>query len=141
MKPYDYLLFRIYRFYTDKMEEREIPLFYTSVASSVLVVFNLLAIHSLLKYFELIPTVNKYFILIIAFLLWGINNFLIVKKKRFLERKFIKNIKGGWLVIIYIVLTAVFSIIIANYNRNKIFKGRSLDLTELNISNNRNYKS
>lgn len=109
MKIYDYLLFRIYSFYTDKMNEKDMPLFYTSVVSSVIVGFNLLALHSVLKYFELVPSFpSKYYVLLLGFILLFLNYFFLVNNKRFLERKFTKDIREGRLVVGYIVLPLYF---------------------------------
>jgi len=51
---------------------------------------------------------------------------LIVEKKRFLEMNFSKTIKGGWIVVIYLVFTVVFYIAGANLNRAKVFKNKEL---------------
>lgn len=53
-------------------------------------------------------------------LLWSIIYFGIARPKRFLNYDFEKDKKGGWRVIIYILLTATFIIFEANFNRTKL---------------------
>jgi len=124
MKIYYYFLFRVYRFYTDKMKETKIPLFYTSAVSTAVTGFNLFTIYSILNYIEVVKMFSgKYLILIPTVILWGITHFLFVRGKAFLKYDFKKSIKGGFLVVAYIMFTAIAFIIVANLNRAKLAKG------------------
>jgi len=124
MKIYYYFLFRVYRFYTDKMKETQIPLFYTSAVSTAVTGFNLFTVYSFLDYMEVVKMFSgKYLILIPTMILWVITHFLFVQGKRFLKYDFKKSVKGGFLVVAYILFTAVAFIIVANFNRAKLAKG------------------
>lgn len=124
MRAYNYLLYRIYTFYTDKIREKDIPLFYTSCVSTVLVYFNFMTVYSLLIYAGLFKDIipGKYYALIPMGIIWILNYFTFVKGERFLGYNFKKDIKGGILIILYILLTAVSSITVTNYSREKIFR-------------------
>lgn len=125
MRAYYFLLFTIYRFYKDTMRETQMLMFYTAGVSSVLFGFNLLTIHSLLKYYDLAEPIPNDFVLLSGGLLLGLlNYFLIVKKGKFLECGFKKSSWGGLSVISYIVITAVLAIVVANLNRDKIDRQR-----------------
>ncbi|OJV54985.1 MAG: hypothetical protein BGO31_16755 [Bacteroidetes bacterium 43-16] len=128
MRALNYLIFRVYKFYTDRMKESDIPLFSTSAVCSVLIGVNFLSILFLLKYFDVIkiPS-NKYFALIPISIVWILIHFCFVKPMRFLKYDFKKDIKGGVIVILYIVTTAMLSVGIANLNRTKLVKERLMD--------------
>jgi hypothetical protein len=122
MRAYNYLLFRIYRFYTDRIKEKDIPLIYTSSVSTILVYFNLNTIYSYLVYKDVVKEIipNKFYALIPMVIIWVLNYFIFVRRARFLECNFRKDIRGGVFVIMYFLLTAALAINIANYSRSKI---------------------
>ncbi|WP_412464397.1 hypothetical protein [Flavobacterium mekongense] len=123
MRIYQYLLFRIYMFYKDSKYESGNYTFTTSLVSTLLIFTNILTIYFLLEYNEiLILKLNKGIVIAFMALVWVLNYYLIVKKEKFLEFNFTKDKKGGYLVIAFILLTAVASITVANYNREKIFE-------------------
>ena len=123
MRIYQYLLFRIYMFYKDSKYESGNYTFTTSLVSTLLIFINILTIYFLLEYNEiLILKLNKGIVIAVMALVWVLNYYLIVKKEKFLEFNFTKDKKGGYLVMAFILLTAVASIIVANYNREKIFE-------------------
>lgn len=133
MKAYHYLLFRIYMFYKDTMKEGSNLLLTTSFVSTVMISINLITIYFYFNYKDLLSAIpNKYYIIGFMILIWGINYFFIIKKEDFLKRNFNKDKKEGTLVIVYIILTAFFAIVAANYNREKIFEQRKNDQKELN---------
>lgn len=126
MKAYQYLLFRIYMFYKDTMKEKTYLTFSTSLVSTLLVTINLMTVYFYLEYKDLVFAIpNKYFIIALCFLIWAINYFVIVRKERFLNRNFQKDKKGGYIVVGFIILTALFFIIVSNLNRDKIFNKKS----------------
>ncbi len=130
-KIYYYLLFRIYRFYADVMKERDMPLFYTSAVSTVFLFFNLISIYFLLENSGFISYgLNKYIILFSLCLLWMLNHFLIVKNEFFLKMNYAKKPLGGWLVILYIIFTIIFSIVEVNKHREKLLNEKRFDDTE-----------
>lgn len=75
MRAYNYLLFRLYRFYTDSIKEKDIPLIYTSTVSTVLIYFNLNTIHSYLVYKDIVKELilNKFYVLIPMGIIWILN--------------------------------------------------------------------
>ncbi len=126
MKVYYYLLFRIYRFYIDKINEKQIPLFYTCCVSTTLVYFNLYTTYTYLIYKGLFKDIlpNKYYVLIPIGAILILNYFAFVKNKVFLDYKFKKDIKGGMAIIFYLVISIGLFIMVANCNRAKIKQQR-----------------
>lgn len=124
MRAYYYFLFRVYRFYTDGMKENDIPLIYVSSISTLLIFFNIFTVYSWLIYRDYLNDIipSKYYVLIPIAIIWLLNYFVIVRRKLFLECNFNKDINGGLLIILYMVITAASFIIVANYNREKLFK-------------------
>jgi len=122
MQPYNYLLFRIYKFYTNIIKEKDIPLFYTSCLSTALIFFNIYTLYTYLIYrglfIDIMP--NKYYVIVPIFIIWFLNYLILVRPQRFLEYDFEMNFKGGVVVIIYLLFTIFAFIIVANLNRAKI---------------------
>ncbi|NQX41282.1 hypothetical protein HQN84_20700 [Pedobacter steynii] len=108
------------------MKEKDIPLIYVTSISTLLVYFNFFTIYSFFVYNgffkDIIP--GKYYVLIPIGIIWILNYFVFVRKKEFLDNNFKKDANGGMLIILYILFTAASFIVIANYNRDKIFKQR-----------------
>jgi len=124
-------MFRIYRFYTDKMKEKQIPLFYTSAISALLIGFNIFTVYAALDYFEIITMFSsKYYMLLFGGILWLLNHYLFVQHKKFLEYNFRKDFLGGILIVLYIILTGALFIWVANLNRAKIFNEAARTLNE-----------
>lgn len=118
MKLYYYLLFSIYMFYKNRMKETQMLLFYTTVLSSLLISFNILSIMEFLNVWQLTDfQINKWHILFGALLLNLFNYYFVIRKELFLKYNFKNSIKGGLLVILYIILTAIFTILSANSYR------------------------
>jgi hypothetical protein len=125
MKAYYYLLYRLYIFYIEKMKEEQMPLIYVASISTLLVFINLFTLYGLLNYYDVIPMFpNKYFIIAIIILLWTLNYFLFVRKKRFLLYNFRQDFHGGAIIVCYVIITALSFIVAANYNREKIFSSK-----------------
>lgn len=53
-----------------------------------------------------------------------LNYILFIKGKRFLNYNFKKDFKGGISIVVYILLTTITAISVANLNRSKIFEQR-----------------
>src|SRR5688572_19139552 len=101
MRAYNYLLFRVFRFYTDVIKEKEIPLIYVAAVSSTLVYLNF---YSLYIFLENKGVINKIInsvmhVVIFMFLIFILNFYFFVKRKKFLEYGFKKDFSGGILVI------------------------------------------
>lgn len=126
MKIYNYLLFRIYRFYTDVMKEKEIPLVYVTTVSTLFIGFNLYTISSYLVFKDIIHEVisSKSRVIVFMVIVLCLNYILFIKGKRFLNYNFKKDFKGGISIIFYMLFTAIMSIWVANLNRAKIFEQR-----------------
>lgn len=131
MKAYHYFLFRIYRFYIDKAKEHEsIALVSVTSVSTLVVSINLIAIYLLANLFGLAPIFTNKLIVIIPMLVIGfINHHYFVKKKRFLTFGFQNDKIGGLLVVSYIVFSFLLTITIGHINRQKIFEGRTTEIT------------
>ncbi|MNK03813.1 hypothetical protein D3C87_216660 [compost metagenome] len=133
MKIYSYLLFRIYRFYTDVMKEKEIPLIYVTTISSLFIYLNLFTIYGYLLYKNLIGEMisSKFQVILYIGIVLCLNYILFIKGKRFLNYGFKKDFKGGLMIAIYMLLTATSLIWVINLNRAKIFEQRRKEpLTE-----------
>ena len=115
------------------MKEKEIPLFYTSCVSTILIYFNLMTIYVLLVYWDLVAEIitGKYYSLIPMAIIWLFNYFLFVRSEIFLKYNFRKDVKGGILIGFYIFITAASSIAVANYNREKILRDKPKSLTSI----------
>lgn len=125
MKAYHFLLFTIYRFYTDRMKEESVLLFSVTVASTVIIYVGLFTIYAFANYVNLIPMFpNKFYVVGAMTVIGLLNYYFIIRHKKFLSYNFKKDVKGGFLIIAYIVLTAVAFIIVANLNRDKLEKQR-----------------
>ncbi|MGJ1438717.1 MULTISPECIES: hypothetical protein [Sphingobacterium] len=126
MKIYNYLLFRIYRFYTDVMKEKEIPLVYVTTVSTLFIGFNLYTISSYLVFKDIIHEVisSKSRVIVFMVIVLCLNYILFIKGKRFLNYNFKKDFRGGISIIFYMLFTAIISIWVANLNRAKIFEQR-----------------
>lgn len=123
IKPYHYLLFRIYRFYVDIMKEKDVPLIYVSAISSILIYINFLTFLPSLEFLSIDINYyisNKIFVLFSLLFLWITNYLFFVRPKKFLKLNFKKDKTGGFLVLIYIILTAISFILIAKYHRSII---------------------
>lgn len=126
MKAYYYFLFRIYRYYKDKQNENEFQaLFSATAVSTVIIYFVLLFAYGILNYFDFIPMINnKIYVIPFILIIGAINHYLFVKEKKFLRFDFHKDRKGGVYIITFIIVLSASFIIIANINREKIFKER-----------------
>lgn len=128
MKILYYLMFRIYRFAIDRGIERDIPLFYVSLAVTVLIGVNVFTIYFLLNYLQLVSIKeilpNKFYVLIPMSVLWSILYFGIARPRRFLNYSFEKTKKGSFAVVGYMILTASTFILVANLNRARLAEER-----------------
>jgi K+ transporter len=70
----------------------------------------------------LIP--NKYFIFSYILIISLLNYFLFIKDRKFLNYNFKNDKKGGYVIILYVVILALILIFFANKNREKIFTER-----------------
>ena len=132
MRAYEYFLFRIYMFYKNKMKDKRNLLLPTSFVSTTIIWINLMTIYFYFIYKDLVPAVpNKYFIVGFMIIIWLINYYSIIIKENFLKRNFHIDVKGGIAVIGYIIMTFFIFIVLANYNREKIFKYREINKIKL----------
>lgn len=131
MKIYNYFLFRIFRFYKDKVKEHEtIALFSVTALSTLIVSLNLIAIYLWVNFLGLVPILTNKLMVIIPMLIIGfINHHYFVRKKRFLSYGFRKDKKGGLLVMSYILFSFILPLTIGHYNRQKIFEGRTTKIS------------
>lgn len=100
-----------------------------SWAVAVLVWTNIFTVYGLMSCLNIVGDIkknlpNKFYVLIPTFVLWGVIYYGIARPKRFLNYNFQKSVKGGFLVVAYMVLTAVAFVIVANINRERLEKER-----------------
>lgn len=124
MKTYYYFLFRIYRYYKDKQGESDFQaLFAATAVSTVVLSFHLIALYIVANYFGLLPIVTNKLIMVLFMVTIGcINHYCFVRERNFLNYDFQKDIKGGFLIVAYIILSLILVLILAQFNREKIFK-------------------
>lgn len=129
MKVLYYLMFRIYTFYTERGIERDVPFFYISLVVTILLWTNMFSVYIFFIYFNIAEDIleyfpNKFYVLIPIFVLWSIIYFGIVRRKYFLNYDFDKSVRGGFLVIVYIIFTTVTFVLAANLNRARLVEKR-----------------
>jgi amino acid transporter len=126
MKVYYYLLYRIYNYYlNDRNSNIGNALFRTNAFSTIVVFFIILAIYLFLNYLDFVPIIeSKFYALLVALLLGVVNYYLFIKPKKFLYQHFKKDFNGGVAIVIFLLVVLSSFIIVANFNREKIFKTR-----------------
>ncbi len=125
MRLYYYLLFRIHQFYIKRPKEQSLILFNITGISTIIVFLNIFSVYLLLYYLDFVPMlINKYLIVLGMFILGVLNYIYMIKPKKFLEHGFTEDRKGGFSILLYLIVTIVFFIVVANCNRAKIFKER-----------------
>lgn len=124
MKVYYYFLFRIYRLYKDKNKESDAQaLFSATAVSTTTLSINVFSFYGVLDYFDFVPTLENKYITILIMLIFGwINHYFFVRERKFLNYGFQKDIKGGFLIVAYLILSVFFAVTEAQFNREKIFK-------------------
>jgi len=114
-------------YFKDVVKEKDNLAFSTSISATTFVTINLFTVFAVLDYYNIVTfLMNKYIGLLITFILWITNYLFFVRKKEFLKYNFKKDKKGGWMIILYIILTFLSFIYIANLNRNKIAQEKKL---------------
>lgn len=99
----------------------------TSFVSSLILYVILVTIFGLLYFFskDQVPSFssnNKLETVLIMLIIHVINYFLFIKPMRFLKQDFKKDKKGGFLVILFIIILGFLFVIGANKNRDKVSK-------------------
>lgn len=120
MRPYYYLLFRIYRFYKDTMREKTALLFTTTAVSTLLLYFNFLTflgLYGIMSGYTL-PHLSKPFLVLILGVASFVNYYIFVRRKNFLDFGFHKDVKGGVFILLYFLITLSLFIIVANTYRS-----------------------
>jgi amino acid transporter len=127
MKAYYYFLFRIYRLYKDKNKESDSQaLFSATAVSTTIISINLFSLYGIADYFDVVTALeNKYYAMFIMVIIGCINHYFFVREKKFLNYDFRKDRKGGYLIVLYIILSALFAFTEGQYNREKIFHERA----------------
>lgn len=130
MRAYYYLLFRLYSALSEpKKQNDEKTILYLIVSTSTfLVCFLMLTIILYVDFYffkivnELLP--NKFSVITFMIIIGFLNYWFFIKPKKFLNYNFKADKKGGYAIIGFIVLLALMFVLIANKNREKIFKER-----------------
>jgi hypothetical protein len=105
-------------------------LFSATAVSTTILCFNLIAIYLLANYFGLIPIITNKLIMVLFMVTVGcINHYFFVRERKFLSYDFQKDRKGGFLIVAYIIFTLMLVLIVGQYNREKIFKERSGEIS------------
>ncbi len=130
MRAYYYLLFRIFKYYTEKGKESDKVAIIRAVLSTSLLIY--FTIYTILIYFDnyffeisniILP--NKGLILLYLFLLGFLNYWFFIKDRKFLNYNFKSDKKGGYAIIGFIIFLALSFVFIAIKNREKIFNERA----------------
>lgn len=138
MKAYYYLLFRIYKYNTDYLKKDvQSSMLSTSIISSFVLAFTLFTI---LVYVDnycyplfgiLFP--NKLVIVIYAIIVFCINNWLIIKKEKFLKFNFEKTKTGTFLIILFVLFLITSFYYVVDKHTKEIFDKRRKQHSEQNI--------
>lgn len=122
MRAYNYFLFRIYVFFRDVVREKNDTIFFKiTVFSSVFIFINVFTLSAIITNYHIdniLP--NKYYIVPYMMAIFGLNYYLFIKRRSFLDYNFKTDRKGGLLVIIYMIFTVTSFILVANENRSRI---------------------
>lgn len=130
MKAYYYLLFRLYSQLMNPKNgyDERTAINITTTTSTLIVYFSLLTILSFVDfyYFKILDLINQNSISVILnmFIIGIINYVYFIKDKKFLEKGFKTDKKGGYIIILFIVLNSICLVYFANKNREKIFAER-----------------
>jgi Na+/proline symporter len=130
MKAYYYFLYRVYWHYRDSkksVQGHKSALTSTSLVSSLVLFVILITIFGFLYFFQKnqapsFSSNDNLKTVLIMLIIHVINYFLFIKPQNFLRKDFRKDKKGGFLVILFIIIVAFLFVIVANRNRDKIFK-------------------
>lgn len=108
-------------FYRDTFKEKNLTDFYTSIFVTVIVTIYLMSIYQLvLLLTSFIDKLSTEILISLGIVLWSVNYFLIIRKKTFFNYQFKKDKKGGILIVLFLFLTIIGFLILANINRSKI---------------------
>ena len=125
-QAYYYFLFRIFRFYKDRYKEGDKSAIWSVICvSTTCIGFNLLTVYFFFDFVDILPMFsNKYWAMSFMIGVGIVNYLFFIKDKKFLNCGFIKDRKGGAKIIAYFIISVAISIVIANFNREKIFAER-----------------
>ncbi|OXA87408.1 hypothetical protein [Flavobacterium hercynium] len=108
----------------------------TTTTSTLIVYLSLLTILLFVDfyYFKILDLINQNSISVILnmFIIGIINYVYFIKDKKFLEKGFKTDKKGGYVIILFIVLNSMCLLYFANKNREKIFAEREKARIEKN---------
>ncbi len=129
MRVYNYLLFRLYDYYSRvRKEDAGLSLYFTVTASTLIICFTLYTAFVYIDYYFLTSLkfiiTGKLSVIILMATIGFLNYWFFIKDRKFLNYNFKNDKKGGYGIIGFIVLLALSFIFIANKNREKIFKER-----------------
>ncbi len=129
MRVYNYLLFRLYDYYNRvRKEDTGLSLYFTVTASTLIICFTLYTAFVYIDYYFLTSLkfiiTGKLSVIIIMATIGFLNYWFFIKDKKFLNYNFKSDKKGGYSIIGFIVFLALMFVLIANKNREKIFKER-----------------
>lgn len=128
MRLYNYLLFRLYLSFRDfSKENHKKAVLLTSLASVFFLFFVIYTILGVFYFFRDSTIIDlginyEFWIIAIGFVLWFINYTFFINPQKFLRQGFKKDKLGGVIVIFVILLIGALFVIVANKNRDKIFK-------------------
>lgn len=124
MKYYNYFLFRLYwSFRNLSKDNHKEAKSKTAGMSCIFLGFTFFSLIGIANYFNVNPDPslkNKYLLLPFIAIIYFVNYFFFIKKEKFLNQNFVKDKRGGVIIVLYIVLLAITFIIVANKNRDKI---------------------
>jgi hypothetical protein len=128
VRPYSYLLYRIYFFYVDRMREEQVPLVYVTAISTVLIFVNVFTLLGLADHYGIFSlSMNKYSAAATIAIMGTMNYFFFIRGERFLDYDFKKDLKGGMLIVLYFVMTLLLFILVANQHREKILNAAMIN--------------
>lgn len=121
LRVYQYFLFRIYHFYVNVFKEKDLPIFYTSGVSSVILGMTIILMYSFFEYMGNFPTIDfKYFNSSIILITWLLNYIFFIRDKKFLDKNFKADILGGVLIILLIISLILLLIVVAKLHRGEL---------------------
>ena len=129
MRVYNYLLFRLYDYYNRvRKEDAGLSLYFTVTASTLLIYFFLYTAFAYVDFYS-IKFLNKIVtgkasVVFLMGIIGFANYWFFIRERKFVNYNFKTDKKGGYAIIGFIVFLALMFVLIANKNREKIFKER-----------------
>ena len=116
MKIYNYLIYRLYSFYTVDLKRLDQPLLTVSILLTIIIWYNVITIYGILRYIGIFPKYSNYTVAAITMFSFMVLNYLYIRREIFKEYGFKRDLRGGILVALYILFSIGAFFVSVNMN-------------------------